>query len=269
MGKSTINTSDKTSPNTGINVQVLFVTNNPPDHPHAFHHDVKLSYATTTEALNKIEKKEIKTDAVVVDHEVGLSEIKALRKVTDQNNVTLTLYTSCFDQKIKDMAMTLGADDYFYGPMSYLIASRVNFFTRLRAFRIKSINRKNTRPWLRKTMPGTRQFFQSHRVNALIVTVVVTITFLPVVLMMAFAREIETMKVHVFSNSRNVCLPGRIIKGFQLLVLIIFSPVFLIIKLPLKIRLKEGLEPSKSKKQVVLEDSIFEQNKFRASLTHL
>jgi|GEM_PF-5455447 hypothetical protein len=267
MKKYTIDSSGEMSPETRINAHVLFVTNNPPCLSEIFHNDIKFNYATTAEALNKIEGKEVTADAVVVDHEVNLSEMEALREVTAQNNLPLTLYTSYFDQKIKDMAMKLGADDYFHGPKSYLVASRIKFIVRLRAFRIKSVYR-NARPRQRNAMSGARQFFQRRKANAFIVTVVVAITLLPIVLMMAFAREIETIKVHVFSGSRNACLAGRIISYFQLLVLIIYSPVFLIIKLPLKIRLRKGFEFSKAKKKAVF-DSVFEQHKFKATLTHL
>src|SRR5258705_11270560 len=126
MKNSIVNTQGETIPKNGMQrIQLSFVSNNPSHNLHDFQNEVDSRFITPIEALDKISKKEIEADAVVADSELDFTQLKALRKVTNQQNMPLIFYDSFFDPRTKDRAAKLGADEYFYGSMVYSLASRV------------------------------------------------------------------------------------------------------------------------------------------------
>src|SRR5437867_68670 len=78
----------------------------------------------------------------------------------------------------------------------------------------------------RKAMMQIRLF--PRRVFDIFVSGIALVLVSPLLLMIEVAKEIESIENHVFLNSKNECLPGRIYNWFQLVVLISFSPVFTI-----------------------------------------
>ena len=73
------------------------MSNNPSNSLHDFQNEVDSRFITPTEALDKISKKEIEADAVVADSTLDFTQLKALRKITDQRNMPLIFYDSFFD----------------------------------------------------------------------------------------------------------------------------------------------------------------------------
>jgi hypothetical protein len=90
----------------------------------------------------------------------------------------------------------------------------------------------------RNAPPSKWQLLNSRIAHIKMLSVGVISTLL-IILVVAIAQEIKCMKDHLFSESKNKCLPGRMFDWYMLLMLIPFSPIFLIIKIPLTFKLKK------------------------------
>jgi len=292
MKTSIVNTSTGLISESGARkLKVLFV-GNPANHlPNTFQ-EIDFSNATVSEAHDRISKKQIAADVVVVDATLALSEIKALRKVTKEKDLPLIFYTPNFDQAIKEMALRLGADDYFSGSMRHTFTSRLKLIKQLRKFKIQWLkhehkynmkkdvpaawqillrrvsdivasSRKFKIQWLKhehkynmkKDVPAAWQILL-RRVSDIVASSAALILLSPLLLALAIAEEIESMEEHVFPNSKNKTLADQIFNWYQFIVLILFSPIFMIIKFPLKIMTRKERLYSAAKNQATRPDKV-------------
>jgi len=266
MKKSILNVSGETIPNNGTRrVQLLFVGNDPYKNLHDLQNEVESRFIMLIDALNKISKKEIEADAVVADSALDFLQLKALRKVTHQRNTPLIFYDSFFDQRTKDRAAKLGADEYFYGSMVYSLASRIRLVIRLREFKIQWLKHQHESIMRFKIqVPPILIFFLRRSIDVLVSSMML-ILFLPIIYIVAIDLEIEAMEDHVFSNPKK----GRwrkIYNYYQFIVLILLSPLFVIIAIPFRITPKEEHLFTKSKK-VGLGFKPFSLYRFKTEIT--
>ncbi len=213
-------------------MQVLFVGDNPFIAPHDRFGEIEFSRATLDETISKISEKQIIIDAVVADAALGMPQIKMLRGASGKRNLPLLLYSLSFDQKIKDVATRLGVDDYFWDSMPYTCATRLKFIISLKKFRIQWLSYERTGQHS-KNEALIIQFFE--RVADILVSTFALLLLFPVILFIPLAKEIEFIEHHIFSNANNSTLANRIFNWYEFLVLVMFSPIFLIIKTILKI----------------------------------
>lgn len=218
-------------------MQVLFVGNNPFIDPHDRLGEIEFNRATLEEAIHKILKKRIAIDAVVADATFGMPQIKILRETLNKRELPLILYSLSFDHKIRDLVKRLGIDDYFWDSMPHTCAARLKFTIRLKKFRIQWL--KYERKHHSKKETFTLQLLE--RASDIVVSMIGLILLLPVILLIPFTKEIELIKYHVFSDSKKSPLINRIFNWYEFLVLIIFSPIFLLIKTIVKILLNDEL----------------------------
>ncbi len=254
MKKSIVNTSTGLISESGARkLKVLFV-GNPANHlPNTFQ-EIDFSNATVSEARDRISKKQIAADVVVVDATLALSEIKALRKVTKEKDLPLIFYTPNFDQAIKEMALRLGADDYFSGSMRHTFTSRLKLIKQLRKFKIQWLKHEHKYN-MKKDVPAAWQILL-RRVSDIVASSAALILLSPLLLALAIAEEIESMEEHVFPNSKNKTLADQIFNWYQFIVLILFSPIFMIIKFPLKIMTRKERLYSAAKNQATRPDKV-------------
>lgn len=217
--------------NSSQKMHVLFVGSDPYNQPYDFLEEIDFNKATITGAVQKISGKEATCDAVVVDATVDSANVKILRKVTAEKNLPLILYTSYFDQRMKDRALRMKADDYVTGSMRYSFGSRIKLVKQLRKFKIQWLRQENEFHVKKNKI----QQFLEQRLPDILISFVALILFSPSLLIVAIVQEIESMEEHVFSDSRNKRLINRAVNWYQFTVLILFSPVFAIIKLPVRI----------------------------------
>src|SRR5260221_9286080 len=254
MKTSIVNTSTGLISESGARkLKVLFV-GNPANHlPNTFQ-EIDFSNATVSEARDRISKKQIAADVVVVDATLALSEIKALRKVTKEKDLPLIFYTPNFDQAIKEMALRLGADDYFSGSMRHTFTSRLKLIKQLRKFKIQWLKHEHKYN-MKKDVPAAWQILL-RRVSDIVASSAALILLSPLLLALAIAEEIESMEEHVFPNSKNKTLADQIFNWNQFIVLILFSPIFMIIKFPLKIMTRTERLYSAAKNQATRPDKV-------------
>ncbi len=255
MKTSIVNTSTGLISESGARkLKVLFV-GNPANHlPNTFQ-EIDFSNATVSEARDRISKKQIAADVVVVDATLALSEIKALRKVTKEKDLSLIFYTPNFDQAIKEMALRLGADDYFSGSMRRTFTSRLKLIKQLRKFKIQWLKHEHKYNMKKDVLPVAWQILL-RRVSDIVASSAALILLSPCLLVLAIAEEIESMEEHVFPNSKNKTLADQIFNWYQFIVLILFSPIFMIIKFPLKIMTRKERLYSAAKNQATRPDKV-------------
>ena len=245
-------------------LNLLMVGNNPFIASPGLQSEIELSETTLADAKRNIAGSQAAIDAVVVVERIDFSEIVLLRDATARKNLPLILFTARFDQRIKDMAMKLGIDDYFYDSMARTVASRIRFIKRLREYRIQWLKCEHERRTKKNEMINV-PFFFLRRTLDIIVSLIVLILLSPVILIISLALETESMVGHIFFRPATITLGDRIYDLYELMVMAIFSPLFLIISIPLKIGSKEGRILSVSK-CVGLGYRVFTLYKFRTEL---
>jgi len=231
-------------------MQVLFIKNNPRRRADIYHHDLNFDFSSPADALDRIEKYQ-RPDAVVADYNLDESEIRKLRKITDHSDVPLILYTQNFDQDAKNLALILGIDDYFDDATLPLFESKVRLIKEVRKCNIQWLQYEHDSQHGNETALDKWQLFKVGMSRAVSSSAMVATGFWRK-LVIAMSEEIRSMQHHTCSASKNKCLLGRIVGWYELAVLILFSPIFLIIKMPLKIKLNHfswskflGLEDNK------------------------
>jgi lipopolysaccharide/colanic/teichoic acid biosynthesis glycosyltransferase len=223
--------------------------------------EVEFSKAAVEEALHKISTGKIIVDAAILDAPIDYDQMLSLRKITDQHNLPLILYSSTFDQRIKDMALKLGADDYFHGSMAYTFASQAKLLKRLREYKIQWIAERE----LKLKNIEAHFWFLLRRTVDIFSSSAGLILCSPFFWAIALVREMELIHANIFSGSQAIDSKEKIFKWYEFLVLVLFSPILLIISLPLKIGNKEEYLFSTERK-VGLGNKVFDQYKFKTEV---
>lgn len=231
--KPAIENYNETTPSNGIQkLKVLFVDNNPSNELYDLLNEIEYSGTTSAEAIHKISERQIPYDAVVVNATISSDDIDTLRRLTNERNLPLILYTSFFDEKVKARALKLKADDYVSGSVRYSIGSQIMLAKRLREFSVQWLKQESK--FKGQTAVKALQFFQK-RIFDILVSLLALIMFSPLLLVLSIVQEIELMEKTILSDTKDKKLAGKIFDWYQFLVLILFSPIFAVIKLPLKI----------------------------------
>ena len=218
-------------------MKVLFINNNPRRHFDIYHHNLNFDFSSTAEAVDRVEKYQ-RPDAVVAHDSLNKSEILELRRITDNNDMPLILYSQNFDQGAKDLALNLGVDDYFDDSTLSLFESRIKFIKEIRKCKIHWLQFEHDSRYENEATPGGWQLF-ADKGSAVFSSTALVMLGLWNRLVSSMTEEIRSMKRHTCSASGSKCLFGRMVDGYELVVLILFSPIFLIIKIPLKFKPQE------------------------------
>jgi hypothetical protein len=219
-------------------LQVLFVHHSADNYLYDLLDEIDFTNATLAEVLRKISGEKEYCDAVVVDGTIDSADVKALRKVTADADLPLIFYTSFFEIGVKDKALKGKADDYVCGSVRYTFATRVKLIKQLRKFKIQWLKQESQYKSKGFTLSARWPFF-FRRILDITVSFVALILFSPAVLIIALAREMGSMKSHSFLNFKNKCLLSQMLSLYQFMVLIAFSPIFMIIRTPLNIKPKQ------------------------------
>ncbi|GHN02612.1 hypothetical protein WSM22_41010 [Cytophagales bacterium WSM2-2] len=202
------------------------------------------------DAPDEISKRQDILDAVVTDTTPDRNEFKILRKAANQNDLPLILYTPHFDQKVKEMALTVNADDYLFGSTAYTFASRIKFIGKIRKLKIQWIKQEQEHENETKKEKDTQAHawqLSMRRLTDIILSSMALILASPVFLIVAIAMEVEPWAKQLLSDNPGEGIASRIFNWYQLVALAIISPILFIISIPSKVGNSEGFLFSKSR----------------------
>jgi lipopolysaccharide/colanic/teichoic acid biosynthesis glycosyltransferase len=184
--ESVINHRSIFKPENGIplkSIQVLHVLK---DHQAAAKEDTNLPsegicichahIAQTAESAEVwINKRKI--DAVIVDHECSLSDIKLIREVASRKAVPLLIQTLKYDWRAREIAIECEVDEYHVGSFNQHFTKRVMLIKR-----VKSLKERNWEPPLQLGKRPTSRFWLAKRAFDITISAFIIALLSPIIL---------------------------------------------------------------------------------------
>lgn len=97
--------------------------------------DVAPVLLSLNDAIARLESDPRLPDAVLIDPECVAGNVGRLAELNRRKGIPLILYTRDFDESVKPLAMSISADDYYYGPVSEAFSKRLEFIKRVKAYK--------------------------------------------------------------------------------------------------------------------------------------
>lgn len=117
---------------------VLWINDNASfEYAHEYVHQGIYFYYTSLieEAMLIITEGKLEVTAVIITPENHRTNILAVRDATRQRAIPFIIYTSMFDQEMKDLTIKLGIDEYQYGVLGVTFLKRVEFIKKMKEFK--------------------------------------------------------------------------------------------------------------------------------------
>jgi lipopolysaccharide/colanic/teichoic acid biosynthesis glycosyltransferase len=89
-------------------------------------------------ALDQVRRKTSTLDAILLQPEQDLVNVillKSLTEIARQKAIPLILYTPKFKQTAKDLAMSVGLDEYHYGAITSTLLKKIEFIKKLKEYK--------------------------------------------------------------------------------------------------------------------------------------
>lgn len=93
------------------------------------------SFASLDQALSIIEFGLQTPDAVFINTDLSIDGLMQLKDQCRQKAIPLIFYTKKYEEASKDIALTLGADDYYFGTLTTGFLKRLEFIKKLKEYK--------------------------------------------------------------------------------------------------------------------------------------
>lgn len=113
-----------------------------PEHDY-IHETLYFTNVSLKDALKSLQTNEA-FDCLLVSVDKVSADLVQLKEIAKDKAVPFILFTSKFDQKSKDLALKLGADEYHYGALSYPLLKRIEFIKKLKKYK----NERGDKPYV-------------------------------------------------------------------------------------------------------------------------
>lgn len=129
-------------------------------------------------------------DAILVNPDAIAEEVAALKGLTRSKAIPVFVYTARFDGRAKQAAITLGADDYHYGPLSTGLVRRIEFVKKLKAYK----KQRGTAPYATQSFEGVPQvkLWRLKRAFDILVAGTALLMLSPILMIIALIIKIES-----------------------------------------------------------------------------
>ncbi len=102
------------------------------------------SFASLDQALSIIEFGLHPPDAVFIDTDLSIDGLMQLKDQCRQKAIPLIFYTKKYEEPSKDIALTLGADDYYFGTLTTGFLKRLEFIKKLKEYKNDRVKNPHT-----------------------------------------------------------------------------------------------------------------------------
>ncbi len=99
---------------------------------------IYFTHASMQGAIDQVQRKSSLLDAILIQPEQDLVNVillKSLTEIARQKCIPLILYTPKFRQTAKDLAMSIGLDEYHYGAISSSLLKKIEFIKKLKEYK--------------------------------------------------------------------------------------------------------------------------------------
>src|SRR5258706_1928903 len=108
-----------------------------PGHDYS-HENIYFTYSSMQGAIDQVQRAAVSLDAILVQPEQDLVNVillKSLSEIAREKAIPLILYTPKFRQTAKDLALSIGLDEYYYGAITSSILKKIEFIKKLKEYK--------------------------------------------------------------------------------------------------------------------------------------
>jgi len=101
---------------------------------------IYFTHSSMQGAIDQVQRKVPALDAILIQPEQDLVNVillKSLTEIARQKAIPLILYTPKFKQTAKDLAMSIGLDEYHYGATTSALLKKIEFIKKLKEYKNK------------------------------------------------------------------------------------------------------------------------------------
>ena len=99
---------------------------------------IYFTHASMQGVIDQVQRKTSALDAILIQPEQDLVNVillKSLTEIARQKAIPLILYTPKFRQTAKDLAMSIGLDEYHYGAITSTLLKKIEFVKKLKEYK--------------------------------------------------------------------------------------------------------------------------------------
>lgn len=151
--------------------------------------NINFTSTSIKEAISMLNKSE-SIDAIMVSPSSITGDLAELREAAKKNAVPVILHTPAFDAAVKNIAFTVSADDYHYGPINSAFLKRVDFIKKVKNYKIL----RGNKPYVAATLDQVPQIklWSLKRAFDIIVSGTALLFALPLLLIIALIIKLES-----------------------------------------------------------------------------
>jgi lipopolysaccharide/colanic/teichoic acid biosynthesis glycosyltransferase len=108
-----------------------------PGHDYS-HEKIYFTYSSMQGAIDQVQRTATSLDAILIQPEQDLVNVillKSLTEIARQKAIPLILYTPKFKQTAKDLALSIGLDEYHYGAITSTLLKKIEFIKKLKEYK--------------------------------------------------------------------------------------------------------------------------------------
>lgn len=151
---------------------------------------MSFSTVTTKEAIDLIRRSDSSIDAILVTPENITSELVELREMARTSAIPIILHTPVFEPSAKNVAFSVSADDYHYGPINPTFLKRVDFIKRVKSYK----NLRGNKPYLTMALDQVPpiKLWSMKRAFDILVSATALLLLFPICLLIALIIKMES-----------------------------------------------------------------------------
>ena len=137
--RTTTGTSEQAIPASSFTKHIVRVDSRDQAPGHDYTQEkIYFTHASMQGVIDQVQRKPATLDAILIQPEQDLVNVillKSLTEIARQKAIPLILYTPKFRQTAKDLAMSIGLDEYHYGAITSTLLKKIEFIKKLKEYK--------------------------------------------------------------------------------------------------------------------------------------
>jgi len=179
--------------------------------------NIYFTHSTMQGAIDHVQRRAAALDAILIQPELGFVNItllKSLAEMAKQKAIPLILYTPKFRQVARDLALSMGLDEYHYGAITSTLMKKIAFIKKWKEYK----NQHGDKAYINTANPRTaspiNRVFGVKRIVDVAVSFISLFLLSPVLLLIAILVKLES-KGPVFYIAKRAGSGYRIFNFFK------------------------------------------------------
>ncbi|HMI65813.1 MAG TPA: sugar transferase [Cyclobacteriaceae bacterium] len=179
--------------------------------------NIYFTHSTMQGAIDHVQQRAAALDAILIQPELGFVNVPLLKSLTEktkQKAIPLILYTPKFRQAARDLALSMGLDEYHYGAITSTLMKKIAFIKKWKEYK----NQHGDKTYINAANPRAaspiNRVFGVKRIVDVAVSFISLFLLSPVLLLIAILVKLES-KGPVFYVAKRAGSGYRIFNFFK------------------------------------------------------